>query len=186
MIDNKKIVVIIPARGGSNRLKRKNIYQIWGRPMIYWSINACKKSKYIDDIYVSTEDTEIKKISESYGAIIIDRPKELSEGHVFKQDVIVNALEQIKAEHDIVISLQPNSPEIKTLDLDNALEKFIKFDRDEIISVDEDLIQNAAFRIMKKDYAFQKSLSTKMGVYVTNCIDVHTIQDVKKIIKNNV
>ena len=63
-----KIVAIIPARGNSKRLERKNIYQIWGKPMLYWSIRACQESKYNIEPWISTEDEEIKEIAECFGA----------------------------------------------------------------------------------------------------------------------
>ena len=184
MINDKQIIAIIPARGGSKRLPRKNIYPVCGKPMIVWAIEACQKSKYIDIIYVSSEDKEILGVALEHGTGSIIRPQKLSQDHVFKQYAIVHATERIinvGIEPDIVISLQANSPEVNSEDLDSALEKFIKFNRNEIFSVNEDLIMNAAFRIMKKEYVFQKSLSTKSGVYVTNYIDVHDIEDVKRV-----
>ena len=89
------IVAVIPARGGSKRLHRKNIYPVWEFPMIFWSIDACKKSRYIDSVYVSSEDNEILKIAESFGAKKIYRPVELSGDFVYKQEVIVHATTQI-------------------------------------------------------------------------------------------
>ena len=56
-----RIVAIIPARAGSKRLHRKNIYPVWGEPMLSWSIKAAKESKYISEVWVSTEDDEIKE-----------------------------------------------------------------------------------------------------------------------------
>ena len=186
MIDNKLIYAIIPARGGSKRLHRKNIYPVWEFPMIFWSIDACKKSRYIDSVYVSSEDNEILEIAESFGAKKIYRPIELSRDFVYKQEVIVHATTQIMKSKslDIVISLQANSPQVKAEDLDAAIEKFIEFERDEIFSVDKDLMQNAAFRIMKADYVFQKTLSTNCGVFVTDYMDVHTLDDIKLLEKN--
>ena len=184
MIGDKKIFVIIPARGGSKRLPRKNIYPVYGKPMICWSIGACQNSKYIDDCFVSSEDEEILKIAKESGANILVRPDELSEDHVYKQEAIVDATNQIALSNlhpDIIISLQANSPQINGNDLDRAIEKFIKFERNELLSVDENLIQNAAFRIMKKDYVFQKTLSTKCGVFVTDYLDIHTLSDVIKV-----
>ena len=58
-----KVLAIIPARGGSKRLKKKNIYPIAGKPMLYWAIHACKKSKYSIEPWVSTEDQEIKEVA---------------------------------------------------------------------------------------------------------------------------
>jgi len=196
MIDGKKVVAVIPARGGSKRLPRKNIYPVCGVPMLAWAINACQKSEYIDRVYVSTEDKEIWGIALGHRAGVIVRPEELAEDHVFKQDAIIHATDVLVNPEagtivspnydtvgipDIVISVQANSPEINSDDLDRALEKFIKFDRSEIFSVNEDLIMNAAFRIMRREYVYQKSLSTRSGVYVTNYIDVHDIDNVKEV-----
>jgi len=181
MIDNNIIYAIIPARGGSERLKRKNIYPVWGKPMISWAISAAKCSKYIDKVYISTEDDEIASVAKKCGGEIIKRPAELADNFTFKQDVITHALNEIESKPDIVISLQANSPQIKSVDLDKGIEKLFKFDRSEIFSVDEDLNQNGAFRIMKYAYAFQKSISTYCGVLITNYLDVHTLKDVEFI-----
>ena len=184
MFKDKKIYVIIPARGGSKRLPRKNIYPVCGIPMLRWSVLASQNSKYIDKCFVTTEDEEILKIAENAGANILKRPAHLSDDHVFKQAAIIDATQQILSagyEPDIIISLQANSPQVKETDLDNAIEKFVRYDRNELFSVDNNLIQNAAFRIMKTNYVFQESLSTKCGVFIANYLDVHTVEDVKKV-----
>jgi len=183
----KRIIAIIPARGGSKRLKRKNIHPVCGKPMIYWAMNACKESKYEIDVWVSTEDDEIAGVALFYGGKWHNRPKHLSEDNIYKQEAIRSAAQHIfDYEHrltgkhpDIIISLQANSPTIKSKDIDEAIDLLIKHDRDEIISVDNNLMQNAAFRIFKGNYVFQKDLSTNCGVYVTDIHDVHTIDDVK-------
>ena len=90
------VVAIIPARGGSTRLPRKNIRNVWGKPMIYWSIKAAKKSKYINDIYVTSDDDEILNISKKFGANTIKRPKDLSDNFTYKQFAITHALDSIK------------------------------------------------------------------------------------------
>jgi len=180
-----KTYVVIPARGGSKRLNNKNICSIWDMPMIYWGIMACKYgSLYISDVFVSTEDSAIKTISLNLNVKVIDRPPELAGDEVYKQDVIAHAVKQMAEKPDIVISLQPNSPEVRPVDLDNALEKLIKYDRNEVFSVDSNLIQNAAFRVMKCDYVFQKSISTKCGVFVTDYVDIHNIEDLEYVEKN--
>lgn len=183
MINKKTVHVIIPARGGSQRLKKKNLYPIAGRPMIYWSIKACTTSKYIDTITVTTEDKDIKDYVNTLDVdnlYVIDRPLELADNKTFKQEAICHAVMNTKL-HDIIISLQPNSPEVRTKDLDAALDKFILHDRNELISVDNNLIQNAAFRIMKDEYVFQKTLSTKSGAFITDYIDIHDEDDVKLV-----
>ena len=80
----------------------------------------------------------------------------------------------------------PNSfkhPEIKPEHLDGAIDTLIKYNKDEVFSVDENLMQNAAFRIFKGDYVFQKDLSTNVGVYKCDLMDVHTIEDVNELEK---
>ena len=186
MIEASKenIIAIIPARGGSKRLKRKNIYEIWGKPMLYWSIKAAKESEYITDVWVTTEDEEIKKIALECGAKVHDRDPKLAEDHVYKMAAIREANSFIERNHykpDIVISLQANSPEITGEMLDNAIESFIVNNRNELISVDKTLMMNAAFRIMKNWYVYQRELSTKTGAFICDVEDVHTIEDVKRI-----
>tara|TARA_R110000824_G_scaffold84170_1_gene210102 strand:- start:2950 stop:3567 length:618 start_codon:yes stop_codon:yes gene_type:complete len=179
----EKVVVIIPARGGSKRLPRKNIYPIWGKPMLWWAISAAKESKYVGEIWVTTEDAEIKEVALNCGAKVCDRDKTLAQDHIYKMDAIRDCYEQIpdKNGREIVISLQANSPEITCEILDAAIGTFLKHNRNELISVGPDLMQNAAFRIMRGDYVLQRDLSTKCGVYVCDLQDVHTIEDVRSI-----
>ena len=179
----EKVVVIIAARGGSKRLPRKNIYPIWGKPMLSWAIAAAQQSKYVTEVWVTTEDPEIKQVALSCGAKVHDRDAKLSEDHIYKMHAIRDCYEHIpgKNGNEIVISLQANSPQITSEILDDAIGIFLQYDRNELISVGPDLMQNAAFRIMKGAYTTQRDLSTKCGVYVCDLQDVHTIEDVRSI-----
>jgi CMP-N-acetylneuraminic acid synthetase len=187
MIEAKtlNVVAIIPARGGSKRLKRKNIYPIWDKPMIHWPIEAARNSKHINEIWVTTEDKEIAQVAAKLGVNVHDRPKEFSEDHVYKMEAIRSCHDHIQDKRsrkiDIVVSLQANSPEITSKHLDEALDFFIEHDRNEVMSVGTNLVQNAAFRIMKSWYVSQRDLSTKSGVYVCDVHDVHTLEDVEYI-----
>ena len=149
-----------------------------------WSINAAKESKLITDIWVTTEDEEIATIATKAGANIHKRDPELSEDHIYKMEAIRAAAKYIEnnmGKSNIYISLQANSPEITADILDSAIEIFIEKDRNELISVGPDLMQNAAFRIMKEEYIFKKDLSTKCGVFICDIHDVHTLEDIKFI-----
>jgi len=182
------VIAIIPARGGSKRLSRKNIYPIWNHPLLAWSIKACKESKLISSVWVSTEDLEIKEIALKYGARVHNRDPDLSSDHVYKMEAVRSAvtfIDNLYEPPDIVISLQANSPEITGKILDEAIATFIENDRNELMSVGLDLMQNAAFRIMKNWYVFQKDLSTKSGVFVCDIHDVHTINDIRFIEKRS-
>jgi CMP-N-acetylneuraminic acid synthetase len=183
-----KIAAIIPARGGSKRLKKKNIYPIWGKPMLYWAAQACKNSKYYITPWVSTEDEEVAGVARQCGAKVVMRDPSLADDKTYKQEAIRAAARQIDASEgpqDVYISLQANSPQIKAEHLDEAIEIFLKYKRDEVFSVDKNLMQNAAFRIFKGDYVFQEDLSTNCGVFVCDLHDVHTLEDIITIEGDN-
>jgi len=127
MIDNKKVLAVIPARCGSKGLPRKNIRNLCGKPLIAWTIEEAKKSNYIDKIIVSTEDREIANISKKYGAEIpFIRPKELASNTAKGIDVIKHAINYFKEEFKIIILLQPTSPLRTVEDINNAFKEFIR------------------------------------------------------------
>jgi CMP-N-acetylneuraminic acid synthetase len=177
------ILAVIPARGGSTRLKRKNIRKVLGKPMIQYAIDACKNSVHDITCYVSSEDNEIKQVSLSAGARIHNREKNLSDDKTYKQVVIASAVksicENLENKPDLVISLQANSPEIESKHIDNAIKVKKKFGIKEIFSVDDNLMQNGAFRIMDYDTVFLNTLSMYCGVFICDIVDVHTIEDLK-------
>ncbi|OMD62770.1 MULTISPECIES: acylneuraminate cytidylyltransferase family protein [Paenibacillus] len=125
MIKNKKILAIIPARGGSKGLPRKNIRELAGKPLIAWTIEAGRKSKYIDRLIVSTEDSEIIEVAKEYGAEIpFVRPKHLAEDESLGLDPVFHALGELPG-YDIVVLLQPTSPLRLTEDIDACIEQLI-------------------------------------------------------------
>ncbi|KAF0135215.1 MAG: N-acylneuraminate cytidylyltransferase [Candidatus Saganbacteria bacterium] len=103
-----KYLGIIPARGGSKGVPRKNIRMIAGKPLIAWTIEAAKKSKLLDRFVVSTEDKEIAEFARSCDAEVIDRPPELATDTASGISVIQHALAVINAK--VVVILQPNAP----------------------------------------------------------------------------
>lgn len=192
MVAETKVYIIIPARGGSKRLKKKNIYPVLGKPMITWVIEECKKLKNVDfkNVYVTSEDLEIIDVVTRSGVKSITRPKTLSGDHVEKMDAIQHAVKTITSigGDDIVVSLQANSPTFLAKDLDDAIlffkeNLFFKKKKCEVISVGKDMLQNACFRIMSYEAVFHNSLSTNIGVFFTDCHDVHDKQDVKHVEK---
>lgn len=128
MIDGKRVLAIIPARGGSKGLPRKNIRPLLGKPLIAWTIEQAKESKYIDKIIVSSEDEEILYISKQYGAETIRRPDEYAKDTSPTSDAIIHAIQELENKneyYDILILLEPTSPLRKKDDIDNALYQFI-------------------------------------------------------------
>lgn len=118
------IVAVIPARGGSKGIPRKNIKEFCGQPLINWSIKEALKSKYIDEVYVSTEDAEIANIAEAAGAKILWRPEDLATDDATTKDVLRHFVNNIEC--DTLVVLQPTSP-IRILGIiDKAIERFFE------------------------------------------------------------
>jgi len=136
MLDDKTFLAVIPARGGSKRLPKKNILDLAGKPMIFWSIDAGIKSKYIDKIIVSSDDTEILKIAKQYGSETIVRPKELASDTASTFDTMKHVLDNVQA-YDYVILLQPTSPLRTCNDIDKAIELLCQKEADAVVSVCE-------------------------------------------------
>ena len=110
-----KILAIIPARGGSKGIRKKNIQKLLGKPLISYTITAAKNTKSINKIIVSTDDNEIKKISQNIGAEVpFLRPKQISKDNSSTIEVIKHALKFLEETQsykpDIIILLQPTSP----------------------------------------------------------------------------
>nr|ELR5257563.1 acylneuraminate cytidylyltransferase family protein [Providencia rettgeri] len=136
MINNKKVMAIIPARGGSKRLPRKNILPLAGKPLITWSIDAARNSKYVDNIFISTDDQDIADICTEYGLTVHElRPPHLASDESSTDSVLSYTLEKYGKGIDIVILLQPTSPLRTSEHIDEALELFIKKDAFSIVSV---------------------------------------------------
>lgn len=125
MINGKKVLAIIPARGGSKSVPRKNIKPLCGHPLIAWTINEAKKSAYIDRLIVSTDDEEIAEVARKYDCEVpFLRPAELAQDHTPGIDPVLHALKMIPG-FDYVMLLQPTSPLRKVIDIDGCLEKCI-------------------------------------------------------------
>jgi CMP-N-acetylneuraminic acid synthetase len=99
----KKIIAIIPARGGSKGIPRKNIRNLVGKPLIAYTISAAKNSKLINRVLVSTEDEEIAKIARRYGVEIIKRPQELAGDLVPSTSVLKDAVEQLERKENYMV-----------------------------------------------------------------------------------
>lgn len=134
-----KILVIIPARGGSKGIPRKNVRLMNGKPLISYAIQTAKSSSFSPDVYVSTDSTEIADISSNYGAKIIDRSKYLAGDMVTLDPVIYDALIRCETDncctYDLIITMQPTSPMTTVKTLDSAIQKFLDEQYNTLISV---------------------------------------------------
>lgn len=117
------ILGITPARGGSKGIPRKNIKMIAGKPLIAWTIEAALESGFLDRYVVSTEDSEIVRVSRKFGAEVLNRPPELATDEASTLSVLKHAVELIPC--DIVVLLQATSPIRSKSLIDECIKEFI-------------------------------------------------------------
>ena len=137
------MIALIPARGGSKGLPGKNIKELHGKPMLAYTIEAAKKSKYIDDIIISTDDQSIADIAVEFGALCpFLRPAELSADDSMAIDNYIYTTNQLNNNYGYNIEefvvLQPTSPLRVSADIDQAIDIFINDKADSVISVTEE------------------------------------------------
>lgn len=146
-----KVIAIIPARGGSKGIPRKNLVNFSGKPLMQWSIDAALKSKYITDVVVSSDDDEILSLAQlNKEVIVIKRPKELAQDNSKTAPVLTHVLESLKeVKFDYLILLQPTSPLRTAKDIDLAFEKLLNSEATSLISVCE--LEHHPFKSFKVD-----------------------------------
>jgi CMP-N-acetylneuraminic acid synthetase len=135
-----RILAVIPARGGSKGILHKNIQDLAGKPLIAYTIEAALKSKTLNRVIVSTDDAEIAKVAESYGAEVpFLRPAELAKDDTPSLLVIQHAVKYIEEDEgrklDVVVILQPTSPLRSEKYIDEAVEKLLRTGADSVITV---------------------------------------------------
>ena len=133
-----KIIAIIPARGGSKGISRKNVRLIGDKPMLAWNIEAARKSKYIDSVYISTDDTEIKEVASKYGANVIDRPKNIAGDTASSESSLCHSLKILSDQGikpDLLVFMQCTSPLTSSEDIDEAVRKLLDTNADSCLTV---------------------------------------------------
>lgn len=133
-----KGIVVIPARGGSKGIPRKNVRLLGGKPLIAYSIENALNSAHNLKVVVSTDDEEIARISKAYGAEVVMRPKQLATDEVTLDPVIFYTVNQVerneKASYDYVLTMQPTSPLLSVVTLDAAISYYLEHDFDTVLS----------------------------------------------------
>jgi len=123
VIDNSAVLAVITARGGSKGLPRKNLVDLGGKPLLAWSIEAARQSRYIDRLILSSEDEAIIAVAEKHGCEVpFRRPAELATDSAPIDPVLIHALDQCGQKFDYLVLLQPTSPLRTVVDIDGAVE----------------------------------------------------------------
>ena len=176
MFRNKTFLSIIPARGGSKRLPRKNVLDLCGKPLITWTIEAGLSSKYIDEVVVSSDDSEILGIASNLKVRSIERPPQLASDTSSTFDAVKHTIDNIES-YDYIVLLQPTSPLRNEVHIDKAIELLVSKDADAVISVC-DMNHNPSW-----SNTLDESLSMK-GFINKNSLNQRS-QDMKKYYKLN-
>jgi CMP-N,N'-diacetyllegionaminic acid synthase len=134
MYRNQTFLAVIPARGGSKRLPGKNLRDLNGKPLISWTIEACLKSQYIDQVCVTSDDDDILNIAKSYHVNTIERPKELSSDSSSSYEALKHAL-KFSNQYDYIFLAQPTSPLRNEFHIDNAIKFLFEKKADSVIGV---------------------------------------------------
>ncbi len=131
------ILGIIPVRGGSKGIPRKNIRPLAGKPLVAYTIEAALNSKLINKVVVSTEDSEIADVSKNFGAEVIKRPENLAQDETKTAPVLLQVINELKANDyvpDIVVLLQATCPMRDEIVIDGALKELICSENDSIFT----------------------------------------------------
>jgi len=156
---------VIPARGGSKGIPRKNIIDFCGKPLLAWTIEQCLEADDVNDVWVSSDNDEILDVAMLYGAKAIKRPIDISGDMATSESAWLHAIDYLKNNNiplDVVLAPQVTSPLRETIDINNAISKFFKGNYDSMISASmaEDLFfweeSNTGLDSVNYDYKNRK------------------------------
>lgn len=137
MYKNKSFLAILPARAGSKRLPNKNIMKIKGKPLMQWSIDSAIKSRYIDQVCVSSDCPDILKLAKENDVMSVERPSNISNDTSLITDAISHVVDVIMVKYDYIVLLQPTSPLRTSSHVDQAIEFLLAKHADAVVSVCE-------------------------------------------------
>jgi N-acylneuraminate cytidylyltransferase len=142
VIKGKTVLAIVPARGGSKGVSRKNIRDLCGKPLIAWTIEEAKKSRYIDRLVLSSEDAEIISVAQKYGLEVpFIRPKELAQDDTPGIEPVLHMINTLSDKYDYIVLLQATSPLRRVEDIDGCIDLCIQQQAKSCIAVSE-VIEN--------------------------------------------
>lgn len=130
-----RTIGLIPARGGSKGVPRKNVRLLQGKPLMSYSIDAARASQRLHRFFVSTDDDEIEAVAKTYGVPVVRRPPELAEDTTPVTDVVSHFIAQTGADFDVFVLLQPTCPQRTGQDIDQAVILFDDAGVQSVISV---------------------------------------------------
>lgn len=176
-----KIVCIVPARGGSKRIVNKNIKELWGEPLIFYTLNEAVKCKLINKIFVTTESERIKKIVHEFNSNnkvsvgIINRPSELATEFSTTESTLIHAINKLYSVGivmDYILILPPTSPFRKVMHINNLINLVIKYNANSGQTISE--LVNRIGRFENNYFEYDEA---------SKCIEMHRLK--KRYIENS-
>ena len=173
------IVAVIPAKGGSKRLPRKNMFLINGKPLLEYTVKYIEKSKLINKFYVSTDNVDIINYCIQNKIKYVKRPESLG-GDTPIIEVYKHFLTQVNFSDkiNVILGLQPDHPD-RRLSVDKTIELFLKEKADRLVSKNEKGEKNGAHYILSKRY-FTEEITYKDITVIDNCTNIHYKEDILK------
>ncbi len=166
MINGKSVLAIIPARGGSKGVPGKNILELGGKPLVAWSIEAGKRSKYIDRLILSSDDAKIVSVAKKWGCEVpFLRPAELAQDKTPGIAPVLHAMETLNEKYDYVVLLQPTSPFRTVMDIDGCIELCCENDSPCCVSVAETSENPYWMFTVAEDHRMIPMMRTEKEVY---------------------
>ena len=168
---NINAIAIIPAKGNSTRLPKKNLQLINNKTLVEHSIDYAKTSKYVRKIYISTDSDEIKVMAKKNNVEIQDRPKDLL-GEAEVADIYVDLVKKINLDNIThIIGLQPDHPDRQNK-LDDMIDYFIEKKYMDLFTVNKDGTRNGSVRIFKAENVVSGQMSRRVGAMLDDCTNV--------------
>ena len=168
---NINAIAIIPAKGNSTRLPKKNLQLINNKTLVEHSIDYAKTSKYVRKIYVSTDSDEIKGMAKKNNVEIQDRPKDLL-GEAEVADIYVDLVNKINLDNIThIVGLQPDHPDRQN-QLDDMIDYFIEKKYMDLFTVNKDGTRNGSVRIFKAENVVSGQMSRRVGAMLDDCTNV--------------
>jgi|TARA_R100001510_G_C7618710_1_gene180146 CMP-N-acetylneuraminic acid synthetase len=173
-----KVLAIIPAKTDSKRLPKKNLQKINGKTLIEHSIDYAKECKYVDDIILSTESSDVISIAIQNSIRGIIRDKSLC-GDTEVTDVYIDVLNNIDEKYDYVVCLQPDHPD-REHSLKYCLDYMIDNNYDDIITIEPNFKRSGSVRIFKYEHLLSGNVSKRIGCIKDDATDIHYQKDLEK------
>tara|TARA_B100001142_G_scaffold329892_1_gene394951 strand:- start:3211 stop:3918 length:708 start_codon:yes stop_codon:yes gene_type:complete len=167
-LNNNQFIAIVPARKGSKGLANKNIFMVNGRPLIDYTIQAAKNSNYINEIYITSDDSFVSDYAKMNSINFIERPKIFSTDEASANDVLQHFLSEMPkdlvSQDPYLIYLQPTSPLRNSFHIDKAIDILIASDSQQLISVNK--MEKSPFKAFKVNE--NNLLETIIDINMTN------------------